>query len=255
MSYVNPALKLVIPLMFVAKPLLAGPIDSPAPLGDIRSAMYRVEDICQRLKSGEAGELKAFSGPTSGPQDSNRCTLNDVMAVAPKKDEMSGAQSSEVLSGKTYWGLRAEQWGKQTGTMVDQGARTYIPGTADQAIAAGYHNGQGVVKGDEDLTANNLLKGIELFGVIGNYECPLVAGCTGTAVASDVLAGKTFSTSQGVDLEGTMPDQGEKNYTPKTTDQAIAAGYYNGSGLVKGDAKLVSDNIKANVTIFVWGIW
>ena len=192
MSYVNPALKLVIPLMFVAKPLLAGPIDSPAPLGDIRSAMYRVEDICQRLKSGEAGELKAFSGPTSGPADSNRCTLNDVMAVAPKKDEMSGAQSNEVLSGKTYWGLRAEQWGKQTGTMVDQGAPTYIPGTADQAIAAGYHNGQGVVKGDEDLTANNLLKGIELFGVIGNYECPLVAGCTGTAVASEVLAGKGF---------------------------------------------------------------
>ncbi|NJO16878.1 MAG: hypothetical protein HC877_14390 [Thioploca sp.] len=85
-------------------------------------------------------------------------------------------QPSEVLLGKTYWSLRAEQWGKQTGTMVNQGAQTYMPSTEDQVIAAGYHNGQGIVRGDEDLTANNLLKGIELFGVTGNYECPSVAG-------------------------------------------------------------------------------
>ncbi|NJO15337.1 MAG: DUF1566 domain-containing protein [Thioploca sp.] len=255
MWLVNHYPKLILSLMFLAKPLLAGPIDSPAPPDDIKSAMYRVEDICQRLKSGEEGELKAFSGPESGPQEnSRRCTLNDVMAVAPKKDEMSGAQSNQVLSGKTYWGLRAEQWGKQTGTMADQGAPTYMPSTKDQVIAEGYHNGEGKVQGDEDLTANNILKGIELFGVIGNYECPPLVACppkaTGTAVVSEVLAGKTFSTSQGVDLVGTMPNQGEKNYTPKTTDQPLVAGYYNGSGVVTGDANLVSDNIKAGITIF-----
>ncbi|NJO16879.1 MAG: hypothetical protein HC877_14395 [Thioploca sp.] len=80
MWLVNHYPKLILSLMFMAKPLLAGPIDSPAPRGDIRSAMYSIEDICQRLKKGEEGERQPFQGPMSGPQASSRCTLNDVMA-------------------------------------------------------------------------------------------------------------------------------------------------------------------------------
>ena len=210
---------------------------------------YSIEDICQRLKSGAEGELKAFQGPASGPQESKRCTLNEVMKAAPKKDETSGAQPGEVLSEKMYWGLRAEQWGLQKGEMLNQGAQTYIPSTEPQKIAAGYHNGEGRVQGDEDLKADNILNGIELFGVIGNHKCPAVPECVGTAVALDVLAGKTFSTSQEVNLVGTMVDQGAKNYTPSVKDQPIEKGYYDG-GMVKGDVNLVSSNIKAEKTIF-----
>ncbi len=85
-------LQLIIALMLPVVSLLAVPVEPPAPFGDPRSAMYSIEDICQRLKSGEEGELRGFGGPPSGPQEmSKRCTLNEVMAVAPKKNNDSGA--------------------------------------------------------------------------------------------------------------------------------------------------------------------
>jgi len=40
------------------------------------------------------------------------------------------------------------KWGKQTGTMPNQGAVNITPGTANQSIPAGYHNGSGTVSGD-----------------------------------------------------------------------------------------------------------
>jgi len=54
------------------------------------------------------------------------------------------ATAGEVLSGKTFSsaaGLGA------TGTMPNNGAVTITPGTASQAIPAGYHNGSGTVAG------------------------------------------------------------------------------------------------------------
>ncbi len=52
---------------------------------------------------------------------------------------------------------------------------------------------------------------------------------TGTAVASDVLAGKTFSNSSGTNLKGTMPNMGklDLNFTGSGT-KTITPGYYSG---------------------------
>ena len=72
----------------------------------------------------------------------------------------------------------------------------------------------------------------------------------GNATTADVLDGKTFSNDMGTGLTGIMPNRGGMSYTPTTTDQSIAAGYYNGSGKVEGDTNLVSVNIRSGVTIF-----
>ncbi|MCC6847377.1 MAG: DUF1566 domain-containing protein [Deltaproteobacteria bacterium] len=72
----------------------------------------------------------------------------------------------------------------------------------------------------------------------------------GTAVAADVLAGKTFSSGAGLGLTGTMPNNGAVNVTPGTAPQAIAAGYHNGAGAVAGDADLVAGNVKNGVDLF-----
>jgi len=77
-----------------------------------------------------------------------------------------------------------------------------------------------------------------------------IAGPMGNAITADVLNGKTFSSDAGTGLIGTMPNRGGMNYTPKATAQAIAVGYYNGSGKVEGDANLVPGNIRSGVTIF-----
>jgi len=47
--------------------------------------------------------------------------------------------------------------------------KTYMPGTTDQTIMEGYHKGS-VVKGDSDLIAANIKKGINLFNVSGTHE-------------------------------------------------------------------------------------
>jgi hypothetical protein len=243
MRYFNPALS----WMFLSVPLLAGPVEPPAPFGEMGSAMYSINDICERLKSGVEPQLTPFGGPTSGPGASSRCTLNDVMAVAPKQDVANGAQASEVLSGKSYWSLQAKSWGKQIGTMVNQGAQIYVPGVTDQLIAAGYHNGLGVIQGDADLIAANLKAGVDIFGVLGSYN-PQVA--SGDVQASEVLEGKTFSNAQGTDLTGTMPNQGAQIYMPNAEDQVIAAGYHDGQGVVKGDKNLKASNILKGMELF-----
>jgi hypothetical protein len=70
-----------------------------------------------------------------------------------------------------------------------------------------------------------------------------------TASVGDVLAGKTFYQG-GVKRTGTMANQGAKIITPSTTNQAIAAGYHNGSGYVVGDANLIAENILSGKSIF-----
>lgn len=120
-----------------------------------------------------------------------------------------------------------------------------MPGTAAQAIAAGYHNGGGTVAGDADLAAGNIVSGVQIFGVTGTAPLP-----SGTAAASDVLIGKTFSNAAGTAIGGAMPDRGAVSLVPGATPQSIPAGYHNGSGTVAGDADLASGNIRSGVSIF-----
>jgi hypothetical protein len=52
---------------------------------------------------------------------------------------------------------------------ANQGTKIYTPGTANITIPKGFHSGQGYVKGDADLKAENIKKGINIFGVLGAY--------------------------------------------------------------------------------------
>jgi hypothetical protein len=73
------------------------------------------------------------------------------------------------------------------------------------------------------------------------------------AVVGEVVLGRTFwglrAGGWGL-LTGAMPNNGAVTLTPTTADQAILAGYHNGSGKVAGDVALVATNIKSGVTIF-----
>jgi hypothetical protein len=44
-------------------------------------------------------------------------TIDEIMTVAPAADDINGSAPDEVVSGRTYWGLRTDgSWGTQTGT-------------------------------------------------------------------------------------------------------------------------------------------
>jgi hypothetical protein len=69
---------------------------------------------------------------------------------------------------------------------------------------------------------------------------------------NEVPAGKKYwalTDNWGLQV-GTMPVHGAKTYVPQAADQGIAAGYYHQAGVIKGDANLKPENIRAGVTIF-----
>lgn len=104
----------------------------------------------------------------------------------------------------------------------------------------------------------------------------------GNATAEDVVAGKTFTSSAGLRVEGTavaseqatpvievssdglitatagdksatnqLTTQAAQTITPSTSNKTIASGkYLTGTQTIKGDANLVADNIKSGVSIF-----
>ncbi|CDX04138.1 hypothetical protein DesLBE_1942 [Desulfitobacterium sp. LBE] len=75
---------------------------------------------------------------------------------------------------------------------------------------------------------------------------------TGTAVAADVLSGKTFYRDNAkTKLTGTIPSKGAQTYTPTTTNQTIATEQYlSGVQTILGSPNLIPANIKEGVNIF-----
>lgn len=73
----------------------------------------------------------------------------------------------------------------------------------------------------------------------------------GTAVAGDVLSGKTFINSTGQTITGTITNRGgAQTVTPGTSNKTLYSGYYSGNITVSGDTNLKAANIKSGTSIF-----
>ena len=72
-----------------------------------------------------------------------------------------------------------------------------------------------------------------------------------TVEAGDVLAGKTFYLKSGAPATGSILSKAATTYTPTTTNQTISANQYlSGVQTILGDANLIAENIKKDVSIF-----
>ena len=79
-------------------------------------------------------------------------------------------------------------------------------------------------------TMSNVLSASATFSqVVQGAEPP-----TGDATVDQVLVGATFSNADEIGLTGTMPNIGQQNITPTSTDQYISEGYHDGTGIVSG---------------------
>lgn len=78
-------------------------------------------------------------------------------------------------------------------------AQTYTPGTSNQTIASGrWLTGAQTIKGDADLVAGNIKKGVNIFNVTGTYEMPsndnaLVIVSANSIISSVKFTGNGFS--------------------------------------------------------------
>jgi hypothetical protein len=186
----------------------AGDTDSPAAPSDPASAMYRLEDIYNRLDTGAAGAKRAgaFEEPTAGdfaaaggPGDSGP-TLDDVMGAAPAANG-NAATAGDVLSGKVFWGLGALVWGQQTGTVPAGNALTGADGSLTITITDGLYTGSKTATAqDSDLTSGNIRSGANIFGVAGDSN--VVNTSSGDATAGDIATGKK-AWVDGAEITGT----------------------------------------------------
>lgn len=178
------------------------------------------------------------------PEDEDLSLKSGEIDSARQVRARGNAKPEDVLKDKTF-SNRFENY--LIGTMPNNGQGSDITcGASDQTIASGYWSTANTVKGDADLVSGNIRSGVNIFGVTGTSLQP-----SGTATAGDVLSGKTFSNNSGVDIAGTMPDNGEGGtITPTTINQPIAKGYWSSANTVQGDQNLDQWNVRSGVTIF-----
>jgi hypothetical protein len=224
-------------LIFASPMALAGNLNPPAGPTDPASAMYNIQDICNRLETGAPGSKQTFTQPTSGPADSSRCTLNDIMDKSPAVDETHGATPADVLAGKIFWELNSGNWGPQTGTLPVQ-----TPDDTTVNQSAGNYVAFDLSTVDTDLTSGNIKSGVAIFGVLGDPN--VVDTSSGDAVASEIFIGKK-AWVDGNEITGTLPTE-----TPTDTTVNQPAGNYLAFDLSVVDTDLISSNIKGGITLF-----
>ena len=115
-----------------------------------------------------------------------------------------------------------------TGTMVDRGAVSQsLNAGGSYTISAGRHNGSGKV------TANSL-----------------ASQTSGTAVAGDILSGKTAWVN-GVKLTGSIASLGAQTVVPGNAAKTVSTSgkYMTGNVVVNAVANLTAANVKKGVTV------
>lgn len=174
--------------------------------------------------------------------------------------ELTGTSSDEdVLANKTYYNTDLHT--KRTGKLADNSATTLsatpsldstnkriqmtIPKVGKYSTTSKLYSAYSTICSLIGLTAAKLANGQNILGLTGTYKG------LGNAIATDVRKGKTFSTASLSNATGTMAEKAAATYTPKTTNQTIAANQFlTGTQTIKGDANLVAGNIKSDVSIF-----
>lgn len=98
----------------------------------------------------------------------------DAVEVTQPKPTVSVNSSNGLVTAKyTPVAGLVKDTAEKSGTLqlTAQAAQTITPGTSDKTIAAGrYLTGTQTIKGDTNLTAGNIKKGVSIFNIAGEYE-------------------------------------------------------------------------------------
>lgn len=107
-----------------------------------------------------------------------------------------------------------------------------------------------IKEGSGNATSEDVLAG-KTFTNSDGIEYTGTLNIGGTATAADELAGKTFTDNTKTIKTGTMVNRGgAQTITPGSTNKVLNTGYYSGNITITGNANLIPENIKNGVQIF-----
>lgn len=153
-------------MSFISSGVLAGDLDAPTAPNEVGSAMFTLQDICNRLDIGTAGSKRsgAFTEPSDAPA-STGCSIDTIMTKLPAEDG-NAAVATEVASGQTFWSLKNGEWGLKTGSRVSSNIERLTDDS--ESVAAGTYGATTLSTVEPDLNSNNIKFGVTIFGISGN---------------------------------------------------------------------------------------
>lgn len=199
--------------------------------------------------SGGNGTIYTATETTaSGDYINSTCTVKSskahlsgsTISMKTSMSEFGDATAADVAAGKTFT--------SSNGLQVAGTISTYtgMNHPADSVNEINYTDGTKEIRFTRTSPAVR-----QIFEANSSIKLYTASSNFGDATVADVLSGKTFTSSAGLNATGSIPSKTAATYTPGTSDQTIASGQYlSGVQTIKGDANLVAENIKSGVPIF-----
>lgn len=189
----------------------------------------------------------------------NGVTYSDVPLVSIPKSTTGTAEfydtsdatldsGDKMLSGNTAYSKGV----KYTGTIATKSGTDITASGDTVTVPAGYYSAQqskAVASGS--ATAPSTISGTSASVSTGTNTLTLSKTVSVTPVVSAGYVASGTAANSAVSLTASVTTKAAATITPSTSDQTIAAAtYLTGAQTIKGDAELVSSNIKSGVTIF-----
>lgn len=147
--------------------------DATATAGDLlegKTAYGASGKLNGTIPSKSAADLSASGDTVTVPAGHYPAQVSKAVAAAAQATPTIEVSSSGLITASATQAAGYVEAGTKSATkqLTTQGAQTITPGTSNKTIASGrYLTGTQTIKGDADLKAANIKKGINIFNVVG----------------------------------------------------------------------------------------
>lgn len=175
------------------------------------------EAVIQALTVTENGTYTPPDGVDGYAPVTVNVPSEEVPAVEQATPTISVSASGLITASATQEAGKVSEGTKSaTKQLTTQAEQEITPGTSDKEIPSGrYLTGTQTIRGDSNLVAENIKKGVSIFGVAGSHECasggvelPDIAE-EDLGAASDLAEGKKLIAPDGSVVAGTV-EPGDK---------------------------------------------
>lgn len=173
-------------------PTLQNPGDADKLLEGYQLIDQSGQAVTGTIPSKAASDLTASGATVTVPAGYYPAQTSKSVATATQATPSVTVDSSGKITASATQAAGYVTAGTKTATkqLMVQAAKTWTPGTSDQTLASGrYLTGTQTIKGDTNLKAANIVKGVSIFGVTGTAE----TGGGGSDADLDALIANTIT--------------------------------------------------------------